>query len=52
MATFTLKIPEGPTLCEQCPLADCIFCEDNSLIEGLDCNKYDLSEIEIIKIEE
>lgn len=53
MSAFLLKIPEGTTQCEHCPFADSeICCSAIWADEGFDCQKYDLSEIEIIKIEE
>ena len=53
MAKFILEIPEGSTACEHCPFSDSEICASAIWAdEGFDCQKYDLSEVEIKKVEE
>ena len=53
MAKFIVEVEEGHTQCEHCPFADSEIC--NSAIwadAGFNCQDYDLSELEIEKIED
>lgn len=53
MAKFILEVEKGSTQCEHCPFADSEICSAAIWAdEGFDCQKYDLSTIEIKKIED
>lgn len=53
MAKFILEVEDGITLCEHCPFADSEICDSAIWAdEGFDCQKYDLSEVEIQQIED
>ena len=53
MAKFILDVQEGTTQCEHCPFADSEICDNAIWFDaGWDCRTYDLSTVEITKIED
>lgn len=53
MAKFILEVDKGSTQCEHCPFADSEICNNAIWFDaGWDCRIYDLSTVEITKMEE